>query len=54
MGLSRARSNEYLRELEEEKIVKGMVVNKKKFYMLEGDIAKRAFPGIAKPEEVEE
>jgi len=43
IGLSRARSNEYLRELEDEKIVKGIIINKKKFYMLENDIAKGAF-----------
>jgi hypothetical protein len=43
MGLSRVRANEYLRELEEEKIVKGIVINRKKFYMLEDDIAKKAF-----------
>jgi len=39
LGLSRVRSNEYLREMEDERIVKGMLIKKKKFYMLESDIA---------------
>ena len=36
--LSRVRANEYLRELEAEKLVRGVVVKKKKFYMLASDI----------------
>ena len=41
LGLSRVRSNEYLREMEDERIVKGLVVKKRKFYTLESmDIGK--------------
>ena len=39
VGLSRVRSNEYLKELENEGIVKSILVNKKKFYMLQDDLA---------------
>jgi hypothetical protein len=35
LGLSRVRSNEYLREMEDDKILKGIIVKKRKFYMLE-------------------
>lgn len=34
MGLSRTRCNEYLKELEKEKIVSSMQVGRKKFYIL--------------------
>ncbi|MBI4175598.1 MAG: winged helix-turn-helix domain-containing protein [Candidatus Aenigmarchaeota archaeon] len=43
IGLSRVRANEYLRELEDEKIVKGIVINRKKFYMLEDDIKESGY-----------
>ena len=33
-GISRTRSNEYLRELEEQGIAEGLVIKKKKFYRL--------------------
>lgn len=38
IGLSRVRANEYLRELEDERITRGVTVRKKKFYMLENDL----------------
>lgn len=44
IGLSRVRANEYLRELEEERIAKGIIINKKRFYMLEEDLSKKAVP----------
>ena len=40
IGLSRVRANEYLREMEQEKITKGLIINKKRFYMLEEDLKK--------------
>lgn len=42
VGLSRVRANEYLRELEAEHLVKGVVVNRRKFYMLESDLLQPA------------
>lgn len=45
LGLSRVRSNEYLREMEDEKIVKGMLIKKKKFYMLEKDLVGKSYKG---------
>jgi hypothetical protein len=38
LGLSRVRSNEYLREMEDDKIVKGLIIKKRKFYMLESGV----------------
>ncbi len=35
LRLSRPRANEYLREMEDERIVKGLVVKKRKYYILE-------------------
>jgi len=48
LGLSRVRSNEYLREMEDEKILKGIVVKKKKFYMLESDVVGKSYEGLTK------
>jgi len=38
IGLSRARSNEYLKELENEGITKGIEIGKRKFYTLQSDL----------------
>jgi hypothetical protein len=40
LRLSRVRANEYLRELETEKIAKGVVIKRRKYYMLEDDLVK--------------
>jgi len=39
LGLSRVRANEYLREMEDDKILKGLIIKKRKFYMLEKSVA---------------
>ena len=39
LGLSRVRANEYLREMEDDKILKGLIIKKRKFYMLEKGMA---------------
>lgn len=39
LGLSRVRSNEYLREMEDDKILKSIVIKKRKFYMLESGVS---------------
>ena len=41
LGLSRVRANEYLKELEEERITRGVTINRKKFYMLHDDFLKK-------------
>lgn len=38
IGLSRVRANEYLKEMENEGITRGIEVGKKKFYMLQDDL----------------
>ena len=40
LGLSRVRANEYLREMEDDKILRGILVKKRKFYMLETGMSK--------------
>ena len=39
LGLSRVRANEYLREMEDDKILRGIVIKKRKFYLLEKNVA---------------
>jgi len=43
LGLSRVRANEYLREMEDEGIVKGMIIKKRKFYMLESNVVGKSY-----------
>ncbi|GEM_PF-2282873 len=43
IGLSRVRANEYLKELEDESIAKGITIKKKKFYMLENDLIGKVY-----------
>ena len=40
LKLSRVRANEYLKEMENEKITKGVIIKRKKYYMLEDDLMK--------------
>lgn len=39
LGLSRVRANEYLREMEDDNILRGIVIKKRKFYLLEKSVA---------------
>ena len=41
LGLSRVRANEYLKELEEERITKGMTISRKRYYMLNNEFLKK-------------
>jgi hypothetical protein len=43
IGLSRVRANEYMREMEDERITKGVTIKKKKFYMLESDLVGKLY-----------
>jgi len=40
LGLSRVRANEYLREMEDDKILKGLIIKKRKFYMLDNRVSR--------------
>ena len=44
LKLSRVRANEYLKELERDKITKGMIIKRKKFYMLQDDLMRGLEP----------
>ncbi len=43
LGLSRVRANEYLKELENESIVKSITIKRKKFYMLQSDVVGKSY-----------
>ena len=53
IGLSRARANEYLKELEHEGLAKSIEVGKKKFYTLQDDLIGEK-PRIQEPGEGEQ
>ncbi len=50
LKLSRVRANEYLKELENEKIARGIVIKRRKFYMLADDLMKRTQANTADAE----